>query len=688
MDTAKKNPSTALNSVPLAERPIAIALISAIVLILELALIRQVPAEVRIISYFSNLLLMASFFGLGLGCILQEKRSLEALLPLGIVGLFGCITIGRGVVVYPESQGVHFWVRYVEIEGSSLHLPMVPTAVIAFLATALPFAALGQALARTMDRQPRLVAYSWDIAGSLVGTLLFAFASWMRLPPWIWPAILLPVWAVVFLSSKWKRLLWVSAGLLFLFFSQSPLASQWSPYYFIQSEVRDSGTRVWVNSSFHQFALNFANTPPDREELYQTMVEKWSRPYKLFTELNGRVPRKVLILGAGTGNDVAVARSHHIEDIVAVEIDPVILSLGRTDNPTEPYNSPKVRVYIDDARHFLRTTEERFDVIIFATLDSQALLSGQSNLRLENYVYTRESLLDARELLEDGGVLAVYYSVFKPWLYKRIYSTVHAAFGYQSKIFFEDSQFLFNTVILAVKGVDSFRADFATVKQFGNSLPSTDDWPFIYLERPMIAPLYLKLIAIIAILIVGVFLLLRKIHPVRGLHVNFLLLGVGFTLMESSAIVRMALLFGSTWTINPIVISAVLLTIFLANWGVLKHRAPSLALAWPALCAFIFVNYLLPISWLLELSTVWRVLACGALIAAPVYFASICFSRLFRSESITGYALGLNLVGAMCGGFVEYVSMLIGMRQVWMIVLLVYLLAWFSTLLIAKRAAV
>jgi hypothetical protein len=42
-------------------------------------------------------LLMASFFGLGIGCILQEKRSLESLLPLGIVGLFAGITVGRGV---------------------------------------------------------------------------------------------------------------------------------------------------------------------------------------------------------------------------------------------------------------------------------------------------------------------------------------------------------------------------------------------------------------------------------------------------------------------------------------------------------------------------------------------------------------------------------------------------------------
>ena len=54
-----------------------IAVVSFTVLVLELALIRQVPAEVRIVSYFTNLLLFASFFGLGLGAILQSWRNLS-----------------------------------------------------------------------------------------------------------------------------------------------------------------------------------------------------------------------------------------------------------------------------------------------------------------------------------------------------------------------------------------------------------------------------------------------------------------------------------------------------------------------------------------------------------------------------------------------------------------------------------
>lgn len=669
----------------LARRPEAIAFISAIILIFELALIRQVPAEVKVISYFTNLLLMASFFGLGLGCILQKKRSLAWLLPLGTLVLFACVALGRGIVIYSEARDVHYWLIDNELQGTALHWPLLPSAVIIFIATTLPFVALGQALAQAMDRYPRLIAYGWDIAGSLGGTVLFALASLLLLPPWIWPPILLGLWALVFVHARWQKLLCLAAGCLFLFFSHSPQESKWSPYYLIQHATDETGLRVWVNSSFHQYAIDFAAVREKNRQSHQRVMEKWSLPYQVFHQLNARGPGKVLILGAGTGNDVAIARTHQVAEIVAVEIDPVILHLGKTLNPSRPYDGPEVRTYIDDARHFLRSTEERFDMIVFGTLDSQTLLSSQANLRLENYVYTRESLQDAKRLLVDGGVVAVYYSVFKPWLHGRLFATVRTAFGDHSTLLMDPDPFLFNTVVIGVKGHEAFRAAPEILAKYENALPSTDDWPFIYLEQPTIAAVYLQLIAIIAALIGGVFLLLRRIHPVPGLHVNYLLLGLGFTLMESSAIVRMALLFGSTWTINPVVFAAVLSTIFLANSSVLARKAPPLNLAWPGLCCCILVNYFFPMPWLLQLPLGGRILACGLLIGAPVYFAAICFSQLFQREEIIGYPLGLNLIGAMGGGLIEYVSMLIGMRRVWLIVLAIYVLAWLSTEWIGRK---
>ncbi len=663
------------------ERPPAwrIAFVSFAILSLELALIRQIPAEVRAISYFTNLVLMAAFFGLGLGCILQERRRLFLLLPAGVFVVFLFVLLGRGIVIYDSSRAVHFWLLHDVVPGRARNLPLLPAALAAFLACSLPFVALGQALARTMDRHPRLIAYGWDIAGSLIGTVLFSASSIVGVPPWAWVATISVLCAFLLTRRTWERGVLVAAGLSFLLFSRAPLPGIWSPYYLVQYRQEALGLRVFVNSSFHQLALRL-DTAADPESWAKAhMLAKWSRPYQVYRESHGKAPERVLVLGAGTGNDVYVALANGASRVVAVEIDPVILGLGLHDNRARPYADPRVVPVVDDARHFLRSRSEPFDMIVFGTLDSQVLLSGHANLRLENYVYTRESLADARRLLADGGLVAVYYSVFREFLYSRLYSTVREVFGDQSRLFRERDAFLFNTTLLGARAIPALRDTAENVARYGGGRAVTDDWPFPYLERPEIPPLYLGLMGAIAVLVTGAFLLLRRVHPVTGLHANFLFLGLGFTLMESSAIVRLALLFGSTWVVNAVVFSAVLLTIFLANLLVQSRLAPPLRAVWLALGVFVLANYALPVSSLVAMDATRRAAAAGLLIGLPVFCAALAFSHLFGREPVTGYPLGVNLVGAMAGGLLEYSSMALGMRAIWLIVLGVYALAWLSS---------
>ena len=49
-------------------------LASFLVLFLEVALIRWMPAYVRLLAYFSNFILLASFLGIGIGCLLAARR--------------------------------------------------------------------------------------------------------------------------------------------------------------------------------------------------------------------------------------------------------------------------------------------------------------------------------------------------------------------------------------------------------------------------------------------------------------------------------------------------------------------------------------------------------------------------------------------------------------------------------------
>lgn len=393
----------------------------------------------------------------------------------------------------------------------------------------------------------------------------------------------------------------------------------------------------------------------------------------------------MLILGAGTGNDVNIALHNGAQQIVAVEIDPVIVGLGRRLNTSRPYDNPRVSVVVDDARHYLWNCNRTFDLVIFGTLDSQALLSGHANLRLENYVYTVESFRDVKRVLGQDGMFAAYYSVLKPWVVGRLLATIEVPFGNSVQAWFTPEAFLFNTVIMgAPRPLEGFRLRPEVRAQVEGKLPATDDWPFIYMQRPTISPVYLKLFAVLAALILVALLTVRARHRVSGLHTNFLLLGLGFTLMESAAIVRMALLFGATWVTNVLVIFAFLCTILLANWFTIRDIAPRLNLAWLGLLLFIAINYLVPLQLFFAAGLPLRMILLALFIGLPVFFAAVCFSRLFATQTMTGGALGMNLVGAMGGGLLEYLSMITGMRAIWLLALVVYLGALLATRLAGR----
>src|SRR5437867_12985658 len=129
------------------------------------------------------------------------------------------------------------------------------------------------------------------------------------------------------------------------------------------------------------------------------------------------------------GNDVAAAVRNGARHVTAVEIDPLILALGRKLHPENPYGSPLVRTVQDDARSYLQNSSDRFDLIVFSLLDSHTTSSHFSNIRIDNYVYTLEALQATKRLLRPDGVLVVKFQVDTPWIAGRLYGLLQTAFG-------------------------------------------------------------------------------------------------------------------------------------------------------------------------------------------------------------------------------------------------------------------
>src|SRR5947199_9555363 len=82
---------------------------SFLVLFLEIALIRWMPAYVRLLAYFSNFILLATFLGCGIGCMLaRTRRNLFALFPLLQLLVVVAVDRLRLEVAVPSATTIYF----------------------------------------------------------------------------------------------------------------------------------------------------------------------------------------------------------------------------------------------------------------------------------------------------------------------------------------------------------------------------------------------------------------------------------------------------------------------------------------------------------------------------------------------------------------------------------------------------
>ena len=113
-------------------------------------------------------------------------------------------------------------------------------------------------------------------------------------------------------------------------------------------------------------------------------------------------PRSVLLIGGGLNGSVAEVLKHPlIQHVDLVELDPEIFELGRTyfaGQMATLQHDPRVRLHIRDGRLFLKSTPERFDVILLNLPEPQTAQI--------NRFYTVEFFREAAAKLNSGGILS------------------------------------------------------------------------------------------------------------------------------------------------------------------------------------------------------------------------------------------------------------------------------------------
>jgi hypothetical protein len=699
--------------------------VSAVFLFLELAFMRWFPAHVLFLTFFTNTVLLASFLGLSVGCLAaRAKRDYLPLVPLllavalsaGIgmewarLALQNLIDVGGNKAA---PQMVYFGAEAGARDVSSFVIPIEWIAGAFFALIAATMAGLGQFLGRRFAAIPNAVeAYMINIGGSLAGIVLFQCFSWWLSPVWwfgfVAAGVVWFLWQEHSEKQESRRHWWAmgfaaAAPLLALASSHSSLGvirkqfpvESWSPYYRIN--YAPDTRAIAVNLLGHQNMVSRRDPFP-----------AYAIPYLLNRDSSQPAFHSVLIIGAGSGNDVSRALEWAAPDahIDAVEIDPVIKNLGIAYHPDHPYQDPRVTLHLNDGRNFLRSTNRKYDLIVFALIDSLVLHSSLSNLRLESYLFTEEALADVRRSLDPDGLFVMYNYFRQGWIVSRLAQTASDVFGQSPLVLtlperdsiranekVEGFTLLFDGPRSAALRrafdpsgayhIGEIRLSPAKVEIPPDLRNATDAWPFLYLRSPMIPSLVWRGIAVLGVISL-VMLWRAGFSPREALTSTtgsgtMFLLGAGFMLLETKAVVHMALIFGSTWIVNSVVFAAILVMILIANLRVLRRKSISLPRYYVGLLAALALNLAIPLDSFLGWPFAVRAVLSGVLVLGPVFFAGVVFAALIRQSHKPEQALAWNTAGAILGGFAENASLWIGFQYLTAVAGLIYLASWWAS---------
>jgi hypothetical protein len=685
-------------------------------------------------------------------------------------------------------QAVYFGTEASAEDISQFVIPIEVLGGFFFLILALVMVGPGQEMGRAFTRLPnRVQAYTLNILGSIAGIVLFSLYSFWQLSPFWW---FLPIVLLVgyFARGYWQRsdlllqfvmllLVVVASGLRTGTWHDnvpdlpwSAATSQpaeeirehiWSPYYRIDYRHEPArGLRdITTNLISHQQMGSRTHPYP-----------AYALPHLLRRDTGLPDAQDMMIIGAGSGNDVSRALQWGAENlhIDAVEIDPVIQRLGVREHPDQPYADKRVTVHIDDGRNYLRSTEKKYDLVIYALVDSLVLHSGYANLRLESFLFTQQAFADVKRCLKSGGMFIMYNAFRQGWIVARLKSALQETFGCEPLVLMmpylpavPEERYSGYTMFLVGDEAKKIREQFAKQPEYwvsrhspvtrqspngfenppeeerqkwrpkmqaltdsivrqaamidnkaapdDTSVPwhrfglaqvpsfpeaatlASDDWPFLYLRERLVPDHVLRSLAIMG----GIALVLLMVFWPRtaaagpngtnqtksqpgawGLRVRMFLLGAGFMLIETSAVVHMALLFGSTWMVNSIVFLAVLLMILVANLYVLAVRPRAL---WPYFVGLLIalgLNAAIPLDFFLGMDRTVQIAGSSLLIFTPVLFAAVIFAVSFSRTAAPDQALGVNIAGSMFGGFAENSSLLLGFQHLILVGALFYGLSW------------
>lgn len=663
--------------------PSRLLLASLLMSFVEMMLIRWVSSNIYQIFFFANFILIASFLGIGIGflCVNKTKPYFKFSPILLSLLVLACYLYSTEYALKLNAVGnLDYYVSPLKAHT----LPIFLTLPLIFIAVVATLASIADAVARSFKQLPSLSAYRLEVLGTLIGIIIFSGLCLLESPPLAWGIVIVCLYLILFFDTRHTQnnlLTIIQFGaltlLLSVFYQETMTPNHfWSAYYKIQVKPFAADSYV-VN--VNGLAQQIIEPLEQRKKIKPFYIKPYEHmPANISLD-------NVLVIGAGTGGDVAIVLAQGAKHVDAVEIDPALYHLGQKLNVNKPYDDARVSVIINDGRAFLQQTSKQYDLIIYALTDSLMLVPGLSSVRLENYLYTQEGLTAAANHLKPNGVFTIYNYYGVRWFADRLANTLNIIYQHPPCFDTYSAPDYWATVLTISPNQTllhcptHWQSSHQTYEQ-----PATDYHPFIYLQEntlPFVYAVGLLCMGLITLFLMrgaGVSL------PVIGRHIDLFLMGAAFLLLETQSIMSYALLFGTTWFVNSLVFIGILFSVYLAIEVTARVKQFNLFLLYGLLMLSLLVVWIVPIRELLAFSGYVRFLIATCLTFTPIFIANLIFATRFDEAAISTDALGANILGAVLGGFLEYSALMIGYQHFALIILFLYSVG-FGWLLYARR---
>ncbi len=416
-------------------------------------------------TYTFGLILAVALLGIGLGSLARSSRKR----PGTLAGFAATCALEAALLAVPYGLGDSVAVLAARLHPAAVGfgalvwgwaavaaLVVLPAAFLAGLQFPILISLLGRGREQVGTHVG--LAYAWNTAGAILGSLAGGFGLLPLLSApgtWILVTLLLAALAIAaLLVSRARResalFHWVvslgavAAGVALVCATGPTAAWRHSPIGAgrvdltnaspnrVKEWIRDQRRRTFWEADGVESSVAMLTTSGGLAFAVSGKIDGNSRtdaPTQVMGGLIGAAlhpgPRRALVIGLGTGSTAGwLAAVPTIERVDVVELEPVTRHVAEACAPVnrDVLRNPRVRVVIGDAREYLLTSRERYDIIF--SEPSNPYRAGVSSL------FTEEFYRAASGRLGPGGVFLQWLQAYEvdTETVRTVYATLRSAF--------------------------------------------------------------------------------------------------------------------------------------------------------------------------------------------------------------------------------------------------------------------